>query len=184
MRITPRSTLKKVAAVVSDALRTAGIRAVLTGGACATIYSGGAYQSEDLDLILQSSPTQKELDRVMAGIGFVRKGDSYHHLDTRFFVEFPRGPLSIGSDLSVKPAEMPIEGTSVLLLSPTDSCRDRLAGYYHWKDRQSLKVAVAMAARHRIDLDRTRSWSARERASQGFEEFIKELRKARARRRR
>ena len=101
MKVTARSSLKKVAAVVSDALSRAGIRAVLTGGACATIYSGGAYQSEDLDLILQSSPTQKELD------------------------------LSIGSDLSVEPAEMPIGGVSVLLLSPTDSCRDRLAAYYH-----------------------------------------------------
>ena len=131
MKVTARSSLKKVAAVVSDALSRAGIRAVLTGGACATIYSGGAYQSEDLDLILQSSPTQKELDRVMAGIGFVRRRDSYHHPDTRFFVEFPRGPLSIGSDLSVEPAEMPIGGVSVLLLSPTDSCRDRLAAYYH-----------------------------------------------------
>jgi hypothetical protein len=183
VKITARSSLRKVAAVVSDALRRAGIRAVLTGGACATIYSGGAYQSEDLDLILQSSPTQKELDRVMAGIGFARKGDSYHHPDTRFFVEFPRGPLSIGSDLSVKTAEISIDGVSVLLLSPTDSCLDRLAGYYHWKDRQSLKAAVAMAARHRIDLERTQAWSAREGASQGFEEFIRELQKAKARRR-
>jgi hypothetical protein len=184
VKITARSSLKKVAAVVSNALSGAGIRAVLTGGACATIYSGGAYQSEDLDLILQSSPTQKELDRVMAEIGFVRQRDSYHHPDTRFFVEFPRGPLSIGADLSVKPAEMPIGGVSVLLLSPTDSCRDRLAAYYHWKDRQSLKAAVAVASRHRIDLDRTRSWSAREGATQGFNEFVEEVRKARARRRR
>lgn len=98
-------------------------------------------------------------------------------------MEFPRGPLSIGSDLSVKPAEMPIGGVRVLLLSPTDSCRDRLAAYYHWKDRQSLKAAVAVAARHHIDLDRTRSWSAREGATQGFDEFVEEVRKARARRR-
>jgi hypothetical protein len=119
----------------------------------------------------------------MAGIGFVRQGDSYHHPDTRFFVEFPRGPLSIGSDLSVEPAEMPIGGVSVLLLSPTDSCRDRLAAYFHWKDRQSLKAAVAVAARHRIDLDKTRSWSAGEGAMKGFQEFVEEVRKARARRR-
>ena len=120
----------------------------------------------------------------VAGIGFVRQRDSYHPPDTRFFVEFPRGPLSIGSDLSVKPAEMPIGGVSVLLLSPTDSCRDRLAAYYHWQDRQSLKAAVAVAARHHIDLDRTRSWSAREGATQGFDKFVEEVRKARARRRR
>jgi hypothetical protein len=184
MKITSRSTLKLVAAAVAEALRDARIHAVLTGGACATIYSGGAYQSEDLDLILQSSPTQKELDAAMAKIGFVRKRDTYHHAASRFFVEFPAGPLSIGSDLSVEPAQLPIAGIRVTLLSPTDSCRDRLAAFYHWKDRQSLNTAVAIAARNPVDLDRMRSWSEREGAAREFEEFAEELRKTRARRRR
>lgn len=185
MKVTTRSTLKQVAAAVARALHDAGIRAVLTGGACATIYSGGAYQSEDLDLILQSSPSQKELDAAMATIGFVRRQrDTYHHPESRFFVEFPLGPLSIGSDLSVKPAEIAIAGVRVTLLSATDSCRDRLAAFYHWKDRQSLKAAVAVAVRNPVDLDRTRSWSAREGAAREFEEFEEAVRRARASRRR
>jgi hypothetical protein len=184
MKITALSSLRQVAAVVAKALGGAGIRAVLTGGACATIYSGGEYQSEDLDLILQSSPTQKALDQAMAKAGFVRHGDSYDHPDTQFFVEFPRGPLSIGSDLSVKPAELPIAGVRVVLLSATDSCRDRLAAFYHWNDRQSLRAAVAVAVRHPVDLARIRSWSAREGADRGFEEFVEEVRTARAARRR
>ncbi len=184
MKITARSTLKQVAAGVARALHDAGIRAVLTGGACATIYSHGAYQSEDLDLILQSSTTQKELDAAMAAIGFVRKRDTYHHAEARFFVEFPVGPLSIGSDLSVKPAEFQIAGVRVTLLSPTDSCRDRLAAFYHWKDRQSLKAAVAIAARNPVDVERIRSWSVREGAAQEFEQFVEALRSARSSRRR
>lgn len=184
MKITARSTLKQVAAAVAKALSEAGIRAVLTGGACATIYSGGAYQSEDLDLILDSSPKQKALDAAMATIGFVRRRDTYDHPETRFFVEFPPGPLSIGSDVTIKPAVVPIAGVPVTLLSATDSCRDRLAAFYHWKDRQSLEAAIAVAVRNPIDLDLTRSWSAEEGAAKGFEEFEKAVRKARASRRR
>jgi hypothetical protein len=184
MKITPRSSLKQVAAAIADTLRKARIRAVLTGGACATIYSGGEYQSEDLDLILQFSPTQRALDEAMAKAGFIRRVDYYEHPDTQFFVEFPRGPLSIGSDTSVEPAELPVAGVRVVLLSATDSCRDRLAAFYHWKDRQSLQTAVAIAARHPVDLEGIRSWSVREGASRGFEEFMGDLRVARAARRR
>ena len=184
MKITERSSLRQVAAAIAEALHAAGIRAVLTGGACATIYTGGEYQSEDLDLILQSSPTQEALDEAMAAAGFRRKVDQYEHPETRFFVEFPRGPLSIGSDTSVQPAELPVAGVRVVLLSATDSCRDRLAAFYHWKDRQSLKAAVSIAARHPVDLERIRSWSVREGANRGFKEFMADLSSAKAARRR
>ncbi|HQQ76756.1 MAG TPA: hypothetical protein PLB01_05335 [Thermoanaerobaculia bacterium] len=184
MKLSRRSTLRQVAAAVAGALHDAGISAVLTGGACATIYSEGAYQSEDLDLILLSSPTQKALDQAMAELGFSRRRDFYEHPSSSFFVEFPRGPLSIGSDLSVKPAEMLIDGVRVTLLSATDSCRDRLAAFYHWRDRQGLQAAVAIAARHDVDLERIRAWSEREAESTNFEEFRRELRIAKASRRR
>ena len=183
MRLSRRSSLRQVAAAVASALDDAGIRAVLTGGACAAIYSQGVYQSEDLDLILLSSPTQKALDRAMAVPGFIRRRDSYEHPDSRFFVEFPRGPLSIGSDLSVKPAELLIAGVRVALLSATDSCRDRLAAFYYWKDRQSLRAAVAIASRRAVNLGGIRAWSEREGASREFEEFQEEARAARKARR-
>src|SRR5438876_4938131 len=41
LKITQRSALADVAIVVGDALRRAGIRGVLTGGACAHLYSAG-----------------------------------------------------------------------------------------------------------------------------------------------
>jgi hypothetical protein len=68
-----------------------------------------------------------------------------------------------------------------LALSPTDSCRDRLAAFYHWGDRQSLDVEVAIATLNRINLAVIRRWSGGERAADLFEEFRAEL--ARARRR-
>lgn len=59
MKIDKDSSLEQVAAAVAAALDAAGLRAVLTGGAGAVIHTGGKYQSEDLDFILESSPSQE-----------------------------------------------------------------------------------------------------------------------------
>jgi hypothetical protein len=175
LKITSRSSLGSVAAAISKALSSSGIRAILTGGGCATLHSGGEYQSEDLDWIVQSSPSTKELDAAMASVGFRREGDRYLHDLVEFFVEFPRGPLSIGRDLDISPVRVRIGKQTVLALSATDSCRDRLAAFYHWSDRQSLETAVAIALRKRVDLKKIREWSVGEQAIERFDEFAKEL---------
>jgi len=173
-----------VAVVVGDALRRHGIRAVLTGGACASLYTGGAHESVDVDFIL-SGPTRKDrLDAAMKSLGFTRRGDRYVHPRLSFFVEFPRGPLAIGEDIGIRPVRRRWRGVGTWALSATDACRDRLAAFYHWSDRQSLRVAVEIALRNRVSLLRIRDWSARAGAGDRFEEFLRELKAARAKRRR
>ena len=171
MKIGPRSSLAEVAAAVAQTLGAAGFRAVLTGGACATIYSAGAYQSFDLDFILQEGGGQRALDRAMAALGFIRQTDRYTHPGTTFFVEFPRGPLAIGDDTAIRPVHIDLGTGRALALSATDACRDRLAAFYHWSDRQSLDAAVAIASRHRVNMRTIRDWSAREGALDRFDEF-------------
>ena len=105
MKLTARSGLGAVAIVVGDALRREGIRAVLTGGACANLYTGGRHQSVDADFIVDSPTSRAVIERVMEHIGFIRKGDRYVHPRARFYVEFPRGPLAIGNDYRIRPAE-------------------------------------------------------------------------------
>ena len=175
MSLTARSSLAEVAACVASALARSRIRAVLTGGACASLYSRGEYQSSDLDFILQSAVTRRDLDDVMKSIGFRRTGNHYEHPRTAFFVEFPAGPLGIGTDIDIRPAVCRIEGVGVQLLSPTDSCRDRLAAFYHWNDRQSLNTAIQIASHSNVDLKTVRAWSRRERASAKFLEFLRAL---------
>ena len=176
MKLTRRSSLADVAAAVSEALRSAGLSAVLTGGACATFYTEGAYQSHDLDFIMQTAGgTRRTLDDAMASIGFVRRADRYVHPATPYFVEFPRGPLAIGGDFNIKPVELRVGGGSTTALSPTDSCRDRLAAFYHWADRQSLQVAVQVARRQRVNMAAVRRWSQREGFEDKFKEFAREL---------
>jgi hypothetical protein len=177
LKIQATSRLADVARVVSQTLLENGILAVLTGGACASLYTRGAYMSSDLDFVIGDIPS-RVLDRVMQTINFTRVGNIYRHPETEFFVEFLPGPLGIGRDLEIK--AVPWGGKSPLLvLSPTDSCRDRLAAFYLWNDRQSLRVAVRIALRHTIDLETIRRWSAQESRLPEFEEFVLEVKRPR-----
>ena len=182
MPLTKRSTIGDVAAIVGSALRSAGFDAVLTGGACAAIYSAGAYISHDLDFIIRAGGKRAELDDALAAVGFVRARDRYVHARTAFFVEFPRGPLAIGDDTNIRPSKLRIGRSTIAALSPTDSCRDRLAAFYHWSDRQSLRSAVEIALRERVNMAAVRRWSEREGASEKFEEFRQEIARRRHRR--
>ena len=145
------------------------------GGACAVIYSEGEYLSEDADFILQSSTTQEALDSVLAELGFRREVDHYKHSVSEFFVEFPRGPLSIGLDAGIVPVKLRVGRKELLALSATDSCRDRLAAYYHWNDRQSLETAVSIALNQEVDLGKIRAWSRDEGMDEKFDRFSREL---------
>jgi hypothetical protein len=176
--------LASVALRVGDALHRRGIRGVVTGGACAHLYTGGTYQSVDVDIVLSSVVSRAELDAAMAAAGFTRRRDRYVSPGVPFFVEFPAGPLAIGADHAVRPVVYRRGRSRMLVLSATDACRDRLAAFYHWGDRQSLSVAVEIAARHRLRTSAIRDWSMREGAGEGFAQYLAELdrrRKARPR---
>lgn len=175
MRISASSALETVAVTVGDALAGRGIRAVLTGGACAGIYSGGLYSSRDVDFVLEGRVTLSSLDAVMVSLGFSRRGNRYVHSESPFWVEFPRGPLGVGADLDVRPVSLKSSDRVTLALSPTDSCRDRLAAFFHWSDRQSLAVAVEIALRNDVDLARIRRWSAAEGHVARLAEFEREI---------
>jgi hypothetical protein len=180
VKLGPRSTLGDVAVAAGDALRRAGIRAILTGGACAHLHTGGAHLSHDADFVLGEPCTREVLDRALGELGLRRDRDRYVHPRALFVVEFARGPLGIGEDLRVRPVWLRRRGARTLGLSATDSCRDRLAVFYHWGDRQSLAVAVAIARRNRVSLTKIRSWSLSEGQLEGYEVFRDE--RARARR--
>jgi len=175
VKLTARSTLAETASVVGAAMRAAGIRGVLTGGGCASVQSGGIYTSRDLDFVLDGPTDQRALDAALATVGYVRQDDRYLHPHCRFWLEFPPGPLGIGSDIAIEPAVITVEGRRILALSPTDACRDRLAAFYHWDDRQSLETAIAIAKRHRVNQARIRAWSAREGAAGKYAEFVSAL---------
>jgi hypothetical protein len=175
VKITARSSLETVAFAVGDALRRAGIRAVLTGGSCACVHTNGEYQSFDIDFVLQSSPSQASLDAVMDSLGYDRDGARYLHSRSSYFIEFPRGPLAVGAEHGLRPVVLRLGDARIEALSPTDSCRDRLAAFYHWNDRPSLVAAIAIAQCRKVNMAVIERWSRSEDALERFQEFKRKL---------
>lgn len=169
---------------VGNALERHGIRGVLTGGACACLYTGGKYLSADVDIVLSGAVARADLDAAMASVGFRLRRDRYVSPGLPFFVEFPLGPLAIGADHDIRPVVHRSGSRRVRVLSATDACRDRLAAFYHWNDRQALAAAVAIALRNRVRMSSIRAWSGREDVPGRFEEFLAELTAHRSQRRR
>ena len=84
------------------------------------------------------------------------------HPETTFFVEFPAGPLAIGDEPVREISQIEFTTGLLRLLSATDCVKDRLAHYYHWKDRQCLDQAVMVALVADIDIEEVERWSRHE----------------------
>lgn len=155
-------TIGELAAYVSGHLAGRGIKVVLSGGACVSIYSANQYRSDDLDFIESGSVTRKALKQALGEIGFMEKNRYFQRSDTRFFLEFPPGPLAVGREPVKEAAQKRYSTGTLRLLSPTDCVKDRLAAYFHWRDLQSLEQALLVCARNPVDLREVRQWAKNE----------------------
>jgi hypothetical protein len=117
----------------------------------------------------------EDLDRALGNLGFRRFKGRYICKGISYFIEFPSGPLGIGSDSRIKPVWTGRGSARTLALSATDACRDRLAAFYHWNDRQGLGAAVAITARNHVAFQKIREWSRREGYLEKYALFIAEL---------
>ena len=154
-----------------------GFDAVLVGGAVVSIYTEGAYESGDLDFVIQNLSKEK-LPNVMAQIGFMKNGKNYINPNcSHLFVEFPSGPLSIGEDYNIKEIKQNFEGTIIKILSPTDCIKDRLASYIHWNAKECLDQAVLVGQKHKFNTSAIKRWCQGENAPQAFRDFIKQVKK-------
>jgi hypothetical protein len=163
--ISAASTLDDVAFAVCTALDRADIEAVLTGGSAAVHYAPAVMQSYDADFILQFGVPGSAIVAALASIGFARNPNGFfEHQQSQFTVEFPAGPLAIGSDvLHVFATEH--RGDELLhVLQPTDAVRDRFMAFFAWGDLSALKsaLAVAWAIGDAFELEAFERWATRE----------------------
>lgn len=176
MKITKKSDIQTIASIVCDCLLKHGIDAVLSGGAVVSIYTNNEYESKDLDFV--SSSDIKEIEKALIAIGFTKSsGRHFTHPDTEYFVEFPKPPLAIG-DMPIKEwATQNNKAGRLQLLTPTHSVMDRLAGYFHWNDKQNLDQALMIAKKHPIKIKDIESWAKSEGETEKFEVFKERLRR-------
>lgn len=175
MKKISQMTIGELAAFICNHLEKKGINVTLSGGACVSIYSENKYESYDLDFIEQSFVKRSQLKDALREIGFEENGRHFTNPDTDFFIEFPPGPLSIG-DEPVKEIETMVFSTGKLrLLSATDCVKDRLAGYYHWGDLQSLEQASLVSHDREVNFKEVERWSRKEGKLSEFKKIKKKL---------
>ncbi len=174
MKISKKSDIQTVASIVCNCLLENGIDAVLTGGAVVSIYTDNEYESRDMDFI--SSADVKTIKEALTKIGFAKSSGRYFtHKETEFFVEFPTPPLAIGNMPIKEWATQSSKAGILQLLTPTHSVMDRLAGYYHWDDKQNLDQAIMIAKRHPVKIKNAEEWSKSEGEEKKFIEFLDKL---------
>ena len=159
MKSIRRMTQAELAAYVQSHLLKKGIKVILSGGAAVSIYTVNEYVSADIDLVDVNFTDRKKIIAAMEEIGFHEKNRYFIHPDTKQFVEFPPGPLSVGEEPVKRIKEIKYSTGILRVISPTDCVKDRLAAYYFWKDQQSLTQAILVAKHNRISISEIKRWS-------------------------
>ena len=167
----------ELAAIIAETLQRAGLTAVLSGGAAVSIYSDDRYQSSNMDFV--TSERIADLVAALAPLGFV-KGSNRHltHPNSDYYVEFPPGPVAIGSSVITEWDQLETEFGTIQILSPTQMVMDRLAAYIHWNDPPSLDQAVLIAQNHPLDWKALETWCAGEGGLEKYQAFRRAFGKA------
>jgi hypothetical protein len=167
--------LKELACLIYETLKSSGIKAVLVGGACVSIYSHNRYQSSDLDFATYEE--LKPIEKALAKLGFKRVGRQFSHDECPYLIDFVNPPISVGHEAIHKFSTLKTAIGSLQLLSPTDCVKDRLASFFHWNDAQALEQALMVAEEHTIDLKDLKQWAKVEGFEKKFTEFLHRFRK-------
>jgi hypothetical protein len=179
LKISQSTSLRKLAFILCDFLSSDGIDTVLTGGACVSLYTENEYLSYDLDFVLLDLANRNKARKKVEALGFKPDGRHFRHPDSPFLVEFLSPPLSVGEEPVREVSSLHEEGLTLMLLSPTDCVKDRLAGFFHWNDIPSLEQAVLVSLSQTVDLDEIKRWSRVEGKQDLYRIFLKELENAR-----
>ena len=172
-------TLEELATYVSQHLRTEGIDVVLVGGACVSLHTQNQYQTLDLDFVERYYTKRNALKAALLKIGFTETRRYFTHPDTQYFLEFPKAPITVGNEPVSRFETRTNEFGSLVLLTATDICKDRLAAFFYWNDRQCLTQAVNIARDKSVDLADIERWAGKEGELNNFMEFMKFVEKSR-----
>jgi hypothetical protein len=175
MKSIKKMTNAELAAFIQSHLRNKGIEVVLSGGACVSIYSNNKYVSLDLDFISTRFVKRSKIREAMREVGFSEEGRYFKHPNTKFFIEFPGGPLSVGDEPVKEVVENDLDTGTLRMISPTDCVKDRLAGYYYWDDLQCLEQAILVANSNEVNLEEVERWSKVEGKLESFSSIKKQL---------
>ncbi|MCM0606187.1 MAG: hypothetical protein KA715_08865 [Xanthomonadaceae bacterium] len=172
--ISKSTSIAELGAIVCEALKKSGIDVFLSGGAVVSIYTNNKYESYDLDFV--SLEDRSKIKKIMESLGFLQnKSRLYHHPNTIYLVEFPGSAMQIGEENITTFENYKTDMGVLKMLTPTDCVKDRLAGYFYFKDPQCLDQAIWVSEAHPINLESIKKWAKKEGMSSKLEDFFKKL---------
>ena len=119
----------------------------------------------------------KKVKQALQEMGFIEKNKYFQRTGCQWFLEFVSPPVAVGNESIHKFNEVGTSFGKIKLLHPVDSVKDRLAGFYHWNDKQSLEQAINICLEQDIDLGEVERWSLEEEKLEKFEIFKSMLKK-------
>jgi hypothetical protein len=152
----------ELAAIVANHLRDHNIHVVLVGGLAVEIYSENIYLTRDIDMVDVSYSKPAELHKAMAEIGFIKQGRIFVNETTDITVEFPSAPITVGDETVIETAQARSPAGDITILKPGDIIKDRLAAYFHWRDRPSLVQALAVLLKFPEELNNIEAFCSSE----------------------
>lgn len=119
------------------------------GGAAVELYSGGAYQTGDLDFVGELGEEGK---RRLEAVGFRREGRHWIHEHHRIFLVFPGAELGAGQRAGI----IEVGEYSVVVIGLEELVVDRLAAWQFWSSGIDAVNALRLLQGSAADLDRDR----------------------------
>lgn len=120
---------------------------ILVGGAAVELYTGGAYQTGDLDFV---GSVPRGVAEMLEQAGFRRQGRHWLHEEAQVFIELPGSSLGVGE----RSETLRRGSTEVLLVSPEDLIADRLAAWQFWESEEDAVNAFLIWRSNDIDRER------------------------------
>jgi hypothetical protein len=92
-----------------------------------------------------------KVKKALHELGFIKKNKYFCHEKCPWFIEFVSPPIAIGNEPVSKFNYVKTALGTIKMLYPTDSVKDRLAGFYHWDDKQSLEQAIEICLEQKVN---------------------------------
>jgi len=174
IQISETTTIEEIGSLVCQKLKDSGIETFLSGGAVVSIYTYNQYESFDLDFV--SYGDRKKIKEIMLTLGFTQDTSRlFIHPKSKYFVEFPGKSMEIGDEIIKEFSERTTNGNTLILLTPTDCVKDRLAAYIHWNDQQGLIQAVMVAKAQPVSLEKIKKFCTTEGSPSTYARFLSKL---------
>jgi len=157
-----------LAAIVATHLREHDIDVVLVGGLAVELYIENIYLTKDIDMVDISYTKPDKLHKVMAEIGFEKRGRIFVNPSTDITVEFPSPPISVGDELVTETTTVATPAGDLPVLIARDVIKDRIAAYIHWRDKPSLVQALAVIIKYPEEIEAVAAFCEKE----GSEELM------------